>query len=140
MKVTHHRLSRSLPLLAALSSSMAVAQGATAARPDPLDARAAVTPLVHRSALSDYRGGASAPALGWREANANVERIGGWRAYAREANAPQAATPWASAPAAAPPARAPATTTPDASPAPAPAASAPERATRPAPPHGTHRQ
>jgi hypothetical protein len=90
----------------------------------PLDPQATTAPLVHRSALSTYRRfDAEPPALTWREANDQVERIGGWRAYAREANAPPAP---ASVPATAPP------------PATAPAASAP-RAQRPASPPPGHR-
>lgn len=58
---------------------------------DPLDATAQVPLLLHRSALASFRHlGASDP-LPWREANDRVGRIGGWRAYAREANAPEAA-------------------------------------------------
>jgi hypothetical protein len=107
-------------LLAALLPAAALAQSGP--RPDPLDANAAVAPLVHRSALRHYKPlGADAPALSWREANDAVERIGGWRAYAREAQAAPAA---ASA----------------AAPTPAPAASAPApRATRPATPAPAHR-
>jgi hypothetical protein len=89
-------------LLAALTltgAALALAQTA-APRPDPADAKAAVDALVHRSALATYRGhGAPVPALPWREANDAVERIGGWRAYAREASASPASA--ASAPGAA---------------------------------------
>lgn len=45
--------------------------------------------------LAGYRRLAPAPAVGWREANDTVQRIGGWRAYARESAAdaaPAAAT------------------------------------------------
>lgn len=85
-----------LLLAAALLPPLAHAQ--RAARPDPLDAQAATVPLVHRSALAGYRRlAADSPAVPWREANDAVERIGGWRAYAREAAAPDVA---ASAPSA----------------------------------------
>ena len=98
----------------------AVAGAQTPARPGPLDAQAATPPLVYRSALANYRKlAAESPPVAWRDANDTVERVGGWRALAREANAPE---PAASAP----------------TPAPAPAASAP-RATRPAPPPPQHR-
>ena len=64
------------------------AQNATpAARPDPLNAQAAVPALVHTSSFAGYRRHAEAEPIGWREANDNVARIGGWRAYAREAAA-----------------------------------------------------
>jgi hypothetical protein len=89
-------------LLAALTLTVtALASAQTAPpRPDPADAKAPTGALVHRGALAAYRShGAPVPPLGWREANDAVERIGGWRAYAREANA--APTPAASAPGAA---------------------------------------
>jgi hypothetical protein len=73
-------------------------------RPDPLEAKAATAPLVYRSALTAYKKSASEPPpLAWRQANETVERIGGWRAYAREAQAAQATQtpqPAASGPAA----------------------------------------
>ncbi|MCW5661894.1 MAG: hypothetical protein KIT60_29680 [Burkholderiaceae bacterium] len=72
-------------------------------RADPLDAAAAVPPVRHESALKTYRRFDDAPPVSWRQANETVERIGGWRSYAREASQPPAAT---SAPPAAPAPRA----------------------------------
>jgi hypothetical protein len=73
-------------------------------RPDPLDAKAATAPLVYRSALVGYKKlAAEPPPVAWRQANEAVERIGGWRAYAREAREAreaQAGEPAASRPAA----------------------------------------
>ena len=93
-------------LAALLLPAAALAQSPR--RPDPLDANAAVVPLVYRSAFSGYKPlSAETPPLSWREANDTVERIGGWRAYAREANAPAASAP--AAPASAPRASRPAT-------------------------------
>lgn len=71
----------------------AQAQGPThaatpAARPDPLDATASVPTLNYRSAFAGYRGLGDDKRLPWREANEAVARIGGWRAYAREAQQP----------------------------------------------------
>jgi hypothetical protein len=110
-------LPSSIAALAALALWPAAALPQSAAKParvDPLDAKAAVAPLVHRSALAGYRRlDAESPPLNWRAANDAVERIGGWRAYAREANAP------ASGPSASP--------SPD------------TRASRPAPPAPGHR-
>lgn len=69
----------------------ASAQTPPPSRPDPLDPHAAVPAATHRSALARYRA-ASEPQIGdWKEANRNVNRIGGWRAYAREAHAPASA-------------------------------------------------
>lgn len=60
---------------------------ARAARPDPLNAQATVPALVHSSSFAAYRRHAEVEPIGWREANDNVARIGGWRAYARESAA-----------------------------------------------------
>jgi hypothetical protein len=95
------------------------------ARADPLDAQARVPAAVHSSALSHYRRLGDDARIGWKEANETVNRIGGWRAYAREAQQPE---PAASAPASRP------------SPAPVPAsAPAPAPASGAKPAHGGHR-
>ena len=60
----------------------------TTAGPDPLDPRATVPPLVYRSVLQDYRPHAEAEVGKWLDTNDRVGRIGGWRAYARQAAAP----------------------------------------------------
>ncbi len=77
----------SLPWLLGLLGAALTAQAEPAARtsrPDPLDPRASVPALVFRSALAPDRSGAGDKPLAWREANDNVARIGGWRAYARQ--------------------------------------------------------
>lgn len=78
-------------LLAALLPVVGASAGGApergAVRPDPLDARASVPRVEYRSALAGYRPGGELKLGGWREANDNVARIGGWRAYAREAQA-----------------------------------------------------
>ena len=60
-------------------------------RPDPLDAQAALPLLRYRSALQAYRPNVAAAVGNWPAANEQVGRIGGWRAYAREAQQPDAA-------------------------------------------------
>jgi Cu(I)/Ag(I) efflux system periplasmic protein CusF len=72
---------------------------AAAPRPDPLDAGAPVPPVIHIPTLASYRRAGEVAVGSWREANDTVTRIGGWRAYAREANQPEAP---AAAPAAQP--------------------------------------
>jgi hypothetical protein len=73
---------------------------------DPADPRAATAPLQHRATLGTHRPTASTEPGDWRAANDAVGRIGGWRAYAREAQAPTAPTaPTAPASAVAPGAR-----------------------------------
>jgi hypothetical protein len=59
-------------------------------RLDPADANAEVPALVHRSAFTSYRAAGEIEVGSWREANDTVARIGGWRAYAREAAQPDA--------------------------------------------------
>jgi len=66
-------------------------------RPDPLSAQASVPPLVDESAFTQYRRLTDVRVGSWRDANDTVTRIGGWRAYAREAAQP--ALPAASVPA-----------------------------------------
>lgn len=51
-----------------------------------LDAKAPVPPQRHAPVLA-RAASSPAPATPWREANQTVDRIGGWKAYAREAAA-----------------------------------------------------
>lgn len=67
-------------------------------RPDPPNPQAEVPATVHVSAFATYRAAGEPQVGGWKEANDTVARMGGWRAYAREATAP---TPAVVAPAAA---------------------------------------
>ena len=83
-------------IAALLLPSAALAQN-NAPRPDPLDGKAAAPPLAYRSAFTGYKKLAvESPPIAWRDANDAVERIGGWRVYAREAQQPDA-TPAAKA-------------------------------------------
>jgi|CXWL01.1.fsa_nt_gi hypothetical protein len=56
--------------------------------PDPADPAAVVPSATYRSSFSGYRRMADEPVADWRTSNDAVARIGGWRAYAREAQAP----------------------------------------------------
>lgn len=78
-------LTSALALLGAI-----VLAPAGAAPPDPANAVLAVPPTVHRSAFEGYRPNREQPVGDWRKANDDVARAGGWRAYAREAQAPAA--------------------------------------------------
>ena len=86
-----HRCHRLWPMALLGASSWA-----HAGKPDPLGASAVVTPAVHESAFQSYRRHTDVTPRDWRTTNDNVGRIGGWRAYAREANAPAVAAPAAS--------------------------------------------
>lgn len=78
-----------LALLATPGPAAAQAER-SAPRPDPMNPRADVPPFVYSSALASYRFSGEVPVGSWREANDKVTRIGGWRAYTREANEPEA--------------------------------------------------
>lgn len=80
-------------LLAA--ASLAQAQG-TPGRADPLEPQAGVPAAAYTSPLAGYRRLGDDTRVPWPQANQTVNRIGGWRAYAREAQQP---APAASAPA-----------------------------------------
>lgn len=95
------RLPRALPILscAVFLTAQALAQPTPVVpRQDPLDPKADVPVLGHESAIAKYRRLRDEKTVSWRDANDAVARIGGWRAYAREA---QQADPPASAPPAA---------------------------------------
>ncbi|HWH74674.1 MAG TPA: hypothetical protein VNV16_10485 [Methylibium sp.] len=76
------RLLRPAPLLGLAAAALAQAP------PDPLDATAAVPALRHESVVTGHRRPGEPALASWRASNATVERIGGWRSYAREAHAP----------------------------------------------------
>ena len=76
-----------LLMLAEASAQVAPAKP----RPNPADPAASVPALAYVSPLARYRWWADDPSVDWREANDRVQRIGGWRTYAREAQAPQTA-------------------------------------------------
>ncbi|MFD0667694.1 hypothetical protein ACT80S_08240 [Ramlibacter sp. MAHUQ-53] len=73
----------SLPRWPALAA--AVLAGAAQAQPE--------APGAWRSAFEGYRPFDEVSVQPWRAANDNVGRIGGWRAYAREAQAPAPTPP-----------------------------------------------
>jgi len=90
------------PWALALCTCAVLAQSARG-RADPLDAAASVPSGRHESALKSYRRFDEVQAVPWQQANDTVERIGGWRGYAREANpAPPAASAGQASPASAP--------------------------------------
>lgn len=68
-----------------IASTQAQTPTSVPLRPDPLDAGVSVPALTYQSAIGQHRHFGNQSALSWREANQRVHRIGGWRAYAREA-------------------------------------------------------
>jgi hypothetical protein len=97
-----------LPALLCALGFAAAAQPASvpARRADPLDAEARVPAVAYTSAFSRYPRAAESKAIPWRDANDTTARIGGWRAYAREAQQPDPAASAPAAPAIRPDARA----------------------------------
>lgn len=82
-----HRL-RPMAWLVGLSTAALTACAEPTARankPDPLDPRASVPTLTYESSFKTYRRLGEETPVSWRGANATVTHIGGWRAYAREA-------------------------------------------------------
>jgi hypothetical protein len=59
---------------------------ALAQQPATPSASAASAPTPYRSAFEGYQPFAEQKLVPWKEANDTVGKIGGWRAYAREAN------------------------------------------------------
>ena len=57
-------------------------------RADPQDATASVPQAVYRSPFESYRAFGEEKLKPWKEVNDTVGSIGGWRAYAKEAQAP----------------------------------------------------
>jgi hypothetical protein len=84
-----------VPLAVPVAVLSAAAPGMAQPRPDPLDATVSVPALTYRSSLGSFRALGDDKSVPWKEANDTTARIGGWRAYAREARAP---APAASAP------------------------------------------
>ena len=76
-----------------LAAALSHAQNAPgrAERADPLDAKATVPAATYASPLAGYRRLGDDKRVSWKDANETVNRIGGWRAYAREAQQPDTA-------------------------------------------------
>lgn len=56
-------------------------------------APSAANALRYESVFARYKSYRDEKTGAWREANETVERVGGWRAYAREAQQPEATAP-----------------------------------------------
>ncbi len=97
--VLDSRTALTLLLWSAAASTLAQPAGPTK-RPDPADGQASVPPLIYRSAMPKSAPPAEAPVGSWPKANDTVWRIGGWRAYAREAARANAPAPANASPAA----------------------------------------
>lgn len=77
-----------------LAAASAASAEAPPARRDPTLAAAPVPPLTYKSPFAGFRALGEDKPIPWRQANDTAAAVGGWRAYAREA---QAQAPAASA-------------------------------------------
>jgi hypothetical protein len=80
---------RCLAALGALAVLGAFAQPSPISHPSPAPAASAITQAnttPYRSAFENYQPFSDEKVLPWKEANDTVRAIGGWRAYAKEAN------------------------------------------------------
>lgn len=76
----------------AVAASFALPAQAQATRADPLNPQANVPAVVYASPFKAAARPVDDKPLSWRQSNETVARIGGWRAYAREAQLPDAPT------------------------------------------------
>lgn len=77
-----------LPLFAAIS-----AHSAEPNLRDPADARAAVPAVIYVSPFQNYKALGETKISPWKPANDLTEKIGGWRAYLKEAAQPDVVEP-----------------------------------------------
>lgn len=77
-----------LPRAGALLATCVALSALAQPRPDPADSRAPVPPVAVRKAPPPQPAD-DPPPIDWRAANARVERVGGWRSYARETLPPE---------------------------------------------------
>lgn len=78
-----------IALCVVLGAPASLPMAGAQSRPDPADPAAPVPAATYRSAFADYRPLGEEAVGDWRAANDEVRRIGGWREYAREAQAPE---------------------------------------------------
>lgn len=79
-----------LPIGLALNISLSHAQTTSVAATTKPSAPA-TTLLQYRSVFTQYQGFSDQPVAPWADTNATVEKIGGWRVYAKEAREPDTA-------------------------------------------------
>ncbi len=84
-------LSRACLYFALMSVPM-FAFGQQKTRPDPADPKVGVPPVVYVSPLKQYQPLGDEPVSPWKSANDVVEKAGGWKSYAREAQEPEPGT------------------------------------------------
>ncbi len=80
-----------LPFFAA--NAFAQTPHAHAAMPEAKPGAASASALRYESVFARYRSYRDEKTGSWRESNDTVDRIGGWRAYAKEAQSPESTAP-----------------------------------------------
>ena len=93
MSFINIRTLRRAACLLSIVAGPAFSASASGPRSAPHDPLAPVPALHYDSSLAGYRPFSDDPIKPWKEANDNVGRIGGWRAYAREAAMPTVPAP-----------------------------------------------
>ena len=99
----HPGLRRQAVLLVLCSSAFSAAAQTPATPPaaaidkraltaNPLDAAAAVPPLPYRPAFAGFKGVLEQPLANWKDSNDRTAQVGGWRTYAKQAQAPESMT------------------------------------------------
>lgn len=76
----------------ALTALPALAMAQQKARPDPADSKVSVPPVIYVSPLKQYQPLGDEQVTSWKAANEVVEKAGGWKAYAKEAQQPDVGT------------------------------------------------
>ena len=89
--LNHHGLL--LAAWLAVSPSVHAQADPKAGKPDPSSAMAVVPAATYSSSLARYRPAGEIKPGSWQGVNETVTRIGGWRAYAREASPPEPTAP-----------------------------------------------
>ena len=78
--------------LVSIFSLSGIAAAQTTAPASPATNEIPASPLTYRSAFEGYKPYTDDKLLNWKDANDTTGRIGGWRAYAKEASAVKAVT------------------------------------------------
>ncbi|MEN9367619.1 MAG: hypothetical protein RL489_1977 [Pseudomonadota bacterium] len=76
-------------LVPAAALALAAMSAAANPAPDPTQPQAAVRPLVHRSTLAGRTAPDHPELADWRAVNERVRAVGGWKAYLKQAQAPE---------------------------------------------------
>jgi len=103
------KLLRTIGLSLAAMALPALGFAQQQARPDPADPRSSAPSISYVSPLQQYHPLGDEQVTSWKAANDLVEKIGGWRIYAKEAQEPEPAAEQAGRPyqPSAPPAKSP---------------------------------